>query len=107
MLLMDIVLMNSSIKDLYRQFEAEPEKYTLVCQGMDSRFFDKYYVYEVDALDSRNIKRLYCKIVVKKSQQTSKRLNFITCIRNIHIFLMNRKYHGTSCFLIFNQEIPQ
>ena len=71
-----MVPMNSNIKDLYRQFEAEPEKYTLVCQGMDSRFFDKYYVYEVDTLDPRNIKRLYCKIVVKTASGNVKTAKF-------------------------------
>lgn len=68
--------MSSKIKDLYRQFMEEPEKYTLVCQGMDSRFFDKYYVYEVDTLDSRNIKRLYCKIVVKTASGNVKKAKF-------------------------------
>jgi hypothetical protein len=68
--------MNSNIKDLYRQFIAEPEKYALLCQGMDSRFFDKYYVYEVDALDPRNVKRLYCKIVIDANSEDVTKAKF-------------------------------
>ncbi len=69
-----------SADNLYETFENNPERYELVDIDINSRFYDKYYVYELfnqkEGFPIQPKKKLYCKIMVKRDDHTVTRKKF-------------------------------